>query len=462
MATALLTSGRAGSIHTKTADEFIWDTNVKGLGVRIGKTGRRYVVRFRVRGQSARHLKPIGSIDDISLTQARALALDILVVAHKGRHPDQDTWDQKAAEIAAAEAMEAEAAAVAAAALEAETSSFLAIANEYLADTLDGGGGALDSKSELERKLKVDLKAWHETPIGTLTRKEIKALIKTKAQSHKVAANRLLSFVKCVFRWAVDNDKIEADPAAGIKKYGETKRKRFLNDQEIRIFWAACDRLGDPAGRIFKLCLLTGQRKGEVAGLRRSELGRLGYTPVDARDGPRKVVQGHAWLLPAGRTKRKVEHAVPLSSLAKSLIDGAPKLTTAGGKLFDHVLASGSAGDAAVSGWSSFKRQLDEQIGKLIAEEVGQEYEPEIHRFAEPWCIHDLRRTCATHLEMPPLSYPKPVIGRILNHAEYDGTGPTGTYLAYEWDREAAEALQAWAERVQRLVRRRTPLRRVA
>ncbi|MDP3493757.1 MAG: hypothetical protein Q8R82_11615 [Hyphomonadaceae bacterium] len=45
----------------------------------------------------------------------------------------------------------------------------------------------------------------------------------------------------------------------------------------IGFVWRARDSAGDPIGRLAKLALLTGQRRGEVAGLRRSEIGKLQF-----------------------------------------------------------------------------------------------------------------------------------------------------------------------------------------
>jgi integrase len=338
-----------------------------------------------------------------------------------------------------------------AAAIDAEDVTFLAIANKYLADKLAGGGADLRSRAELERKLKVDLAGWHTTPIADIRGREIRQLIRSKAQASPIAANRLLSFVKRVFRWAASQDYIDADPAAGVDKPGkEVTRDRYLTEDEIRLFWRACDRIGDPTGRMFKTALVTLQRRGEVAGLLRSELGELEYRARDPKGGRDVLTNGAAWLLPAERTKRGVAHTVPLSALARELIDGAPLLEV-NGKPADHVFLSGQRGDAPVTGWSKFKYRLDREIGKLIAEGADEPYDSKRHAMA-PWHLHDLRATGATYMEMDRLGVPRPVISRILNHSEGDGRSMTAKYTRHKWDREAAEALDAWAVELSRIV----------
>lgn len=333
----------------------------------------------------------------------------------------------------------------------AHANTFKAIADKYLADTLAGGGAKLRSRPELERKLKVELKGWHDRPITEIKGRDIRELIREKAQTSPASANRLLSFVKRVFRWAAAQDYIDADPAAAVLKPGhEVSRMRYLDEAEIRLFWRACDKMGDPAGRLYKLALVTGQRRGEVAGMRRSELGHLQYKVADPATGKEVTVQGDAWLLPAARTKRAVDHAVPVSWLAKQLIDTAPKLQTTDGKAYDHILASGARGDGPATGWSKYRSRLDELIGQEIAKDADEVYDPERHALPA-WHVHDLRATAATFMESR-LSVPTRVISRILNHAEGDGRSMTARYVRHSWDREAADALDAWADEIARIV----------
>jgi integrase len=260
-----------------------------------------------------------------------------------------------------------------------------------------------------------------------------------------VAANRLVSLIKRVFRWAASEDYIDADPAAAIDKpASEAPRARYLSEDEIRVVWLAADKIGDPMGRLVKLCLLTGQRRGEVAGLRRSELGKLRYKTKGA------TTEGDAWLLPAERTKRRVPHTVPLSPLALQLINDAPVLEDADDNPFDHVLASGARGDQPVSGWSKYRRALDKAVGEVIAKDAGQKYDPDKHAIPS-WHLHDLRATCATHMERE-LEVPTRVVSRILNHAEGDGRSTTARYLRHTWDAEAADALNRWAAAIARIV----------
>lgn len=432
----------------------LWDDITPGFGLRIAAGGARtYFVMKRVGGKLVR--RTIGAAPQPAVQPGARL-------------PEGVFWPADARKVARERLAELESGVdlgpkKGRPSPSTETSgtspgSFKAVAEAYLADKLRGGGANLRSRAELERKLKSDLAAWHDRPIGEIRGRDIRELIREKAQVSPIAANRLLSFVKRVFRWAASQDYIEADPAAAVEKPGEeAARDRYLDEREIRLFWRACDALDGAerpelrgsAGRLFQLALVTGQRRGEVAGLRRSELGTLEYKLEDTKSGRQKVVRGEAWLLPPERTKRGVAHTVPLSPLALRLIEGAPARTQ-DGKPCDHVLASGARGDQPISGWSRYKDRLDELIGREIAKEAEETYDPAVHKLPE-WHVHDLRATAATFLESR-LDVPRHVVSRILNHAEGDGRSMTARYVRHTWDKEAADALNAWADLLSRIV----------
>lgn len=418
----------------------IRDSLTPGLDVLIGKTKRTYAVKLRVKDRPGQLVVRLGDVDDLDLKDARVRARAAIDDARRGILPEQASERRE-------QVRRAEAAATHKAEIEAEraqAASFKSVAEDYLADKLPGGGGKLASLPELKRKLAKELKAWHPRPIAEITRADIKAVARSKAKTSESSANRLLSFIKRVFAWAEDQDIIEDNPALGVKKPGaEAERMRFLEDDEIRLFWKAADALPEPAGRLFQLCLVTGQRRGEVGGLRRSELGEFRFKDREGKAGSIK-----AWLLPSMRTKRRRDHAVPLSPLAEDLIASVPPVHDAKGKATDHVFATAAHRDGPPSGWSKWKRALDEAIGRLLAKEAEEDYDPARHRL-DDWHIHDLRATCATHLDMEDVD--SQTISRILNHAEGDSKSITKRYKRYAYDREAAEALSLWASKLKRL-----------
>jgi integrase len=79
-----------------------------------------------------------------------------------------------------------------------------------------------------------------------------------------------------------------------------TRRERVLSDDEIGEMWRAAREAGSPYGTIIRLTILTGQRRGEVAGMTWGELSADLAT----------------WTIPHERTKNVVAHVLPLSEPA--------------------------------------------------------------------------------------------------------------------------------------------------
>src|SRR5262249_47874524 len=123
---------------------------------------------------------------------------------------------------------------------------------------------------ELRRQLEVDIcPKWADRPISTITRQDVIDLLEgISDRGSPVQANRTLARLKTLFRWVVDEELVATDPTARVRKIiKETARDRALSDDEIRRFWIGCDKLGWPFGQMFKLLLLTAQRRDEVGGM---------------------------------------------------------------------------------------------------------------------------------------------------------------------------------------------------
>jgi len=105
------------------------------------------------------------------------------------------------------------------------------------------------TRGEMQRMINSYLKEWHDRPICEITRGEIKELLRVKARTAPVMANRLLSLITKIFNWALKEELIESSPAMRIDRPGqETERERSLSAEEIRTAWTAFDKLGYPFG----------------------------------------------------------------------------------------------------------------------------------------------------------------------------------------------------------------------
>ena len=196
--------------------------------------------------------------------------------------------------------------------------------------------------------------------------------------------------------------------------------------------WNACGN--DDYGKIVKLLILTGQRREEIGGLRRSEIDldqRLIRLP------PARCKNGKTMI------KRKIAfHIVPLSAEAMAIIEAIPRGTS------DFVFGPTGCG---FKGWSAAKKALDARIAACAGKPLAK------------WLIHELRHTVATHLvesrrDAPgekPYSLCAPHIAEaIRNHLSGHKGGIKGRYNHATYLEEKREALDLWAAHAARLVSR--------
>jgi integrase len=237
-----------------------------------------------------------------------------------------------------------------------------------------------------------------------------------KLSGGPIIANRVLAAIRALFNWALRRGLIDATPAALVEAPGEeTTRARTLAADEIRAIWDGASGLGYPFGTFFKLVLLTGQRREEVA--------RMQWGHLDLDLG--------TWTLPAEATKVGRAHLVPLAPLAINILQALPRKSVTdgcGAKPSPYVFTT--AGTAAIAGFSRAKSRLD------LAITTARDGAP-----LAKWTIHDMRRTAAT--EMARLGVSRTVIGKVLNHAD---RSVTGIYDRHAYVAEKRTALENWAQ----------------
>jgi integrase len=193
-----------------------------------------------------------------------------------------------------------------------------------------------------------------------------------------------------------------------------------LSDDEVAGLWRSAPALGRCFEGFFKLLLLTGQRREEVAGLEWSELNR------SARE----------WWLPRYRTKNAKEQLVPLSNPAIEVLD-----FIAGGVSWPKAgLVFTTTGRTPISGFSKAKARLDAMLASEMPSPTG----------SNPWRAHDIRRTLATGLQRLGVRFE--VTEAVLNHVSGSRSGVAGVYQRYDWAEEKRDALDNWGSYVLKLV----------
>jgi integrase len=295
---------------------------------------------------------------------------------------------------------------------------FASVAREYLERQVRRNTAA-STYRETARILEQDvIPEWARRPIGSILRRDIIALVDKKvAAGAEVQANRVLARVRTLFAWAVGKDLIAANPCDGVKPpTKERARDRVLSDAEIAAFWTATGELDWPFGPLFRLLLLTAQRRDEVATMEWSEID----------------LERRLWSLPREKAKNDQGHDVHLSVQAVEILSPLPRV--AGGLVFS------TNGRTAVSGFSRAKERLDALMVKGAGHEI------------EPFILHDLRRTSTTG--MARLKFPPHVVDRVLNHTSGTIRGVARVYNRFDYLDERKTALEAWGRAVEAIVTR--------
>jgi integrase len=253
--------------------------------------------------------------------------------------------------------------------------------------------------------------------LASLHRRDINRVIDNLvARDCPTETVRVFQDLRALLRWGAARGDIDRNPIDGMKMPTPPRpRERVLSEEEIAALWKALPSIQKSVScqRIIKLCLLTGQRVGEVSGMRLSE--------IDLR--------ARVWIIPSARSKNKHTHTVPLSVAAISIIEEA-RTDARGDVLFPDVVGKGSLRADAVSKTIT---KAEERIG--IAH----------------WTAHDLRRTAVTG--MAKLGVSPIVLGHVINHRSVTRAGVTlAVYQQYDYAKEKREALELWAERLNAII----------
>jgi hypothetical protein len=132
-----------------------------------------------------------------------------------------------------------------------EADTFGAVLDDYLNRHLRANrreSTYLEAKRCLEHDA---LPRWRKRPIATITRGDVIDLVDNiVARGARVQANRVLAWLRALFNWAIEKERLAASPVARMKRPAEEQaRDRVLADDEIRWLWTACHEIGWPAWR---------------------------------------------------------------------------------------------------------------------------------------------------------------------------------------------------------------------
>ena len=363
------------------ADHVFWDESLPGFGVRLRGQAKHYLIQYRVGTQQRR--ESLGDVRKITLDQARQIARTRFAQIQLGTDPAAEKAKARAASAATALT------------LGVAVTRYLAYKKDRLSRS---------SFNSAKHHLEEHFAPLLNRPLATITRAEIAArLQEIVKECGRTAGSRARSQLATLFTWSMKEGLCEAnpviatnDPLGGV----DNSRDRVLTDAELVKVWNAC--VDDDFGKIVRLLILTGCRRGEI--------GSLKWSEIDLDAGTITI--------PAERTKNGKAHTLTLPEMALDILRTIPRRN---GR--DFLFGQSGQG---FQRYGAYIAALRERLGDI-----------------PPFVVHDLRRTFRTGLGR--LGIPSHIAELCINHAK---SGIVAVYDRHTYQREIGHALAQWAEHV--------------
>lgn len=262
------------------ADQFLWDTELHGFGIKMTPKGKLiYLAQYRIGGKkSPTRRVTLGEHGKLTPAEARIEARKVLSKAAL----KEDVAETRAALRRQCTVGE--------------------LADRYLAEYV-----ALRNKPSTQIEIRRIVKLRIKPKLGKL---KIQGLTRTRVNEwHRgmeetpYEANRALAYLSKMMSLAAgDWDLIPANPCQGLQRFTEKKRERFLTEGDLASLGEGlkvCEKAGTVTGAFaaaLRLLALTGCRLSEVLTLRWEDIGASGDTfhLADAKAGARSVPLGAA------------------------------------------------------------------------------------------------------------------------------------------------------------------------
>jgi integrase len=357
----------------------IWDEVQRGLALRVQPSGGKSWYCVYSRQGRSRWLR-LGHADAIALGDARMLAGEAMLAVARGHDPAAEKKAERGA------------------------GTFAELHERYRDQHAKKKNKSWRQADALVRRFA--LPRWGKLQASAVTRSDIKTMM-AKIEA-PIVANQTLAAVSAVFSWAMKEEIVGSNPCKLVARNETKSRERVLATSELPQVWAAFADAGPVAGSALKMILLTGQRPGEVASMRREHL----------KDG--------WWEMPGAPiadvwpgTKNGQGHRVWIPKVARELL----------GEIDDgHGYVFAGARGAAVSDLDDAMRAICRTL--------------DIER-ATP---HDLRRTHGSTITA--LGFGRDAMNRIQNHRE---GGIADVYDRHHCETETKTIMETVAARLMAL-----------
>ena len=378
----------------------IRDSEIRGLRVRVMPSGERtFVLLARFQHGADPTRRALGAYPAVSLAEAREKARKWRELIKRGIDPAQEEERERTAE------------------LRKQKTTFTAVAEDFIREKLPNESKGREVERDIRR---VFIPVWGKRPAVDITALDVRTVIKRVRDEGKIyQAHNLLGYARRLYNWAIGQHcyGIDTSPCDRLKPEDiiseKRARTRILSDTELRAAWMAADGLGYPYAPLFKLLMLTGARRSEVAEAQWREF-----------ELAKKI-----WTIPAERMKADAAHVVPLTDDALSVLQSLPRF-----KRGDYLFST-TFGEKPVNSFHKAKIRLDGAMLKLLGD-------------LPDFIVHDIRRTVRTGLSAIP-NISDLVRELVIGHTK---PGLHKVYDQHAYLEEKRYALDAWAARLRNIV----------
>jgi integrase len=342
------------------------DRTLKGFGVRISENGARsYVLTY---GPNRQRIK-LGDVGILKLADARQKAKNILAERQLGVH------------------------------VSLRSPTYQDALNTFL----DAKEKGCKPRTVYDYKRLLNRYGFGQERLADISPHDIHRKLDNLPPSERAHAQGALAIF---FRFCLRRHYLEKNPLDRLERPPKsTSRSRILSEDEIKAVWNTSSGM---FGDIVKLCLLTGQRRSEIAQL-----------TTDMIDSANTLIT-----FPPELTKNRREHKFPFGQMSEEILHAALSRRPHQQSPYLFPARKTWRKKATVyNAWNKDKRVL-----------------------------HDLRRTVSSNWAA--LGVPLEVTEKYLNHVSGSTSGVAGIYNRHTYLPEMREAVKKWEMRIHSILAR--------
>lgn len=272
------------SLIDRTAQTgFLWDSEVRGFGVRTTATGvKSFILQYRtLKGNQGK--LTLGRFPTMTVEEARKIAREHRVAIDKGGDPSRERKAIRA-------------------------SATLADYADFYCDVYGAEKPLRPATiSEARRVLKMyALPRFGRAKIADISTSDVRTMFAAARKgSGDGQANKLRAVLSRIFTLAIADEARVSNPCRGVEKCPDDPRWQHLSPEQVRRLLASCATFPDQdAANAVRLLLFTGARKGEAL--------KATWDQFDLEQG--------IWTKPSAHTKQKKLHRVAIAPEAVDLL----------------------------------------------------------------------------------------------------------------------------------------------